>query len=83
MASRLTGWVAALNKMQTCMTKNLEEIRKQKREIQQLKDDIYSRLAEGTYIRNDHRIILSAPEIVIGNVDDHGMLFGDTGSVVV
>lgn len=83
MASKLTGWVAALNKMQTCMTKNLEEIRKQKREIQQLKDDIYSRLAEGTYIRNDHRIILSAPEIVIGNVDDHGMLFGDTGSVVV
>lgn len=83
MATVLKDWVAALNKMQACVTKDLAEIRQQKMEIQRLKDDIYSRLSEGNYIRNDQRIILSAPEIVIGNVDDHGMLFGDSGSVVV
>ena len=83
MATILTEWAAALNKLQASVTKDLAEIRKQKAEIQQLKDDIYTRLSEDMYIRNDKRIILSAPEVIIGNVDINGMLFGDTGAVVV
>ena len=76
-------WTSALTKMQACVTKDLEEIRKQKAEIQQLKDDIFTRLSEDKYIRNDKRIILSAPEIIIGNVDGNGMLYGDSGSVII
>ena len=83
MATVLKNWTSALNKMQSCLTEGLAEIRQQKVEIQRLKDEVYSHLSQGSYIRNDHRIILSAPEIVIGNVDNHGMLFGDSGAVVV
>jgi hypothetical protein len=83
MATLLTEWTAALTKLQASVTKDLAEIRKQKAEIQQLKDDIYNRLSEDLFIHNDKRIILSAPEVVIGNVDANGMLFGDTGTVII
>lgn len=78
-----SDWAKALSNLQASVSKDLEEIRKQKAEIQQLKEDIYQRLNDGTYIRDDKRIVISAPEIVIGNADAGGMLFGDTGSVVV
>lgn len=83
MATDLTKWAGALSKLQASVTKDLAEIRKQKAEIQQLKDEIYSRLSETLYIHNDKRIILSAPEVIIGNVDANGMLYGDTGTVVI
>ena len=76
-------WTSALTKMQACVSKDLEEIRKQKAEIQQLKNDIFTRLSEDKYIRNDKRIIISAPEIIIGNVDGNGMLYGDSGTVII
>lgn len=78
-----SNWAEALSNLQASVSKDLDEIRKQKAEIQQLKEDIYQRLNDGTYIRDNKRIVLSAPEIVIGNADAGGTLFGDTGSVVV
>ena len=83
MATVFSDWVSALNKLNSSVSKDLEEIRKQKAEIQQIKEDIYARLSEDKYIRNDKRIILSAPEVIIGNVDANGMLFGDTGTVII
>ena len=76
-------WKTALDNLHDSVEKDLEEIRKQKAEIQQIKTDIFNRLAQGQYIRDDHRIVLSAPEIVIGNVDSTGMLWSETGSTVV
>ncbi|MCR4766195.1 MAG: hypothetical protein K5856_08510 [Bacteroidaceae bacterium] len=83
MATDLTKWAGALSKLQASVTKDLAEIRKQKAEIQQMKDDIYNRLSENLFIRNDKRIILSAPEVIIGNVDINGMLYGDSGTVII
>ena len=76
-------WKQALQDLQDCVTKDLEEIRKQKAEVQQIKIDIFNRLAEGKYLRDDKRIVISAPEIIIGDVDKSGALWGDGGAVVV
>ena len=76
-------WKTALDNLHDSVEKDLEEIRKQKAEIQQIKTDIFNRLAQGQYIHDDHRIVLSAPEIIIGNVDSTGTLWSETGSTVV
>ena len=76
-------WKSVLDDFHDSVEKNLEEIRKHKAEIQQIKTDIFNRMSQGRYIRDDHRIVLSAPEIVIGNVDSTGMLWSETGSTVV
>ena len=74
-----SNWLTALQNLQSSVSKDLSEIRKQKAEIQQLKADILNEVARGKFIRDDERIVLSAPEIVIGNVDASGMLYGDSG----
>ena len=61
----------------------MAEIRKQKAEIQQLKTDVFNRVAQGRYIRDDQRLVLSAPEIVIGNVDAGGMMYSEGGSITI
>ena len=76
-------WKEALQNFQDCVSKDLEEIRKQKAEVQQIKTDIFNRLDEGKYFRDDKRIVISAPEIIIGDVDKSGALWGDGGAVVV
>ena len=55
-------WKKLLETFQNSVEKDLEEIHKQKAEIQQLKTDIFNGV-EGTYfVRDPQRIILSAPE---------------------
>ena len=78
-----SDWLTALTKLQTCVSKDLDEIRQQKAEIQQLKQDVFNRLAEGRFVRDDRRLVLSAPEIVIGNVDASGMLYSEGGSITI
>ena len=78
-----SNWKEALQNLQDSVSKDLEEIRKQKAEVQQIKIDIFNRLAEGKYFRDDKRIVISAPEIIIGDVDKSGTLWGNGGAVVV
>ena len=78
-----SDWKQALQDLQNCVEKDLDEIRKQKAEVQQIKIDILNQLAEGKYFRDDKRIVISAPEIIIGDVDKSGTLWGDGGAVVV
>lgn len=78
-----TDWLSALTKLQSSVSKDLAEIREQKAEIQKLKTDIFNRLAQGKYVRDDRRLVLSAPEIIIGNVDASGMLYSDGGSITI
>lgn len=83
MSSISDDWKKLLDQFQNSVTKDLSEIRKHKAEIQQMKADIFSRYSGGKYIRDDQRIIISAPEIIIGNVDASGDLSGDGGVVVI
>ena len=76
-------WKTLLEKFQKCVDQGVEEMHQQKAEVQQIKNDIFSRLDSGNIIRDDRRIVLSAPEIIIGNVDKSGTLIDEAGTVVV
>lgn len=78
-----SDWLSALNNLQSSVSKDLAEIRKQKAEIQELRTEVLNKLAMGKYIRDDYRLVLSAPEIIIGNVDATGMMYGENGSIVI
>ena len=54
----------------------LSAIRKLKQEIYDLKVDHYNQ-QQGRVIHDDRRIILSAPEIIIGDVNLGGILNGN------
>jgi len=45
--------------------------------------DIFNKLDKGLFYRDDERIVISAPEIIIGNVDKSGTLVGEQGRVIV
>lgn len=83
MSNILTDWKTLLGDFQSSVSKDLDEIRKHKAEIQQMKAEIFSRLNGCNVIRDEQRIVLSAPEIVIGNVDASGDLSGDGGIVII
>ena len=84
MAYIFEEWKTMLEKFQQCVDKGVEEMHQQKAEVQQIKSDIFNRLDQGTYYHDDQRIVISAPEIVIGNVDKSGTLNGGcVGTVVI
>ena len=76
MAYIFEEWKTMLEKFQQCVDKGVEEMHQQKAEVQQIKSDIFNRLDQGTFYHDDQRIVISAPEIVIGNVDKSGALKG-------
>ncbi len=76
-------WKDALDKFQDCVEKDLAEIRKEKENIRAMKRDFFDKLEKGQYIRHPERIVISAPEIVIGNVDKSGQLIGNGGTIVL
>ncbi len=77
-------WKKLLDNFQQCVEKDLEEIHQQKAEVQQIKTDIFNRVSSGLYYRDSERIVISAPEVIIGNVDKDGMMIdGGMGKVVV
>ena len=84
MAYIFEEWKTLLDKFQQCVDKGVEEMHQQKAEVQQIKTDIFNRLDRGAYYRNEQRIVISAPEIVIGNVDKSGALNGgEMGTVII
>ena len=88
-AYNFENWQEKLDELQDKVKKELAEIRKSKQEVQQMKENLTYMLDElpsltrGKYIRDDERIILSAPEIIIGNVDKDGVLWNTSSSVVI
>ncbi len=76
-------WKRLLQAFQSSVEKQVDEIHKQKAEIQQMKIEIFDRLESGLYYRDDERIVISAPEIIIGNVSKSGDLLDDCGKVVI
>ena len=75
-------WKKILNDFQSSVEKDLAEIHKQKTAVQQMKTEIFNRMDSGQYIYDENRIVLSAPEIIIGHVDKSGDLKG-SGKVII
>ena len=75
-------WKKTLEDFQSSVSKDLEEIRRHKEEVRQLKEEILSAKNTGYFLRDDHRIVISAPEIIIGDVDRDGTMRADSGSQV-
>ena len=76
-------WEKRLSTFESSVEKDLQEIRQCKAEMQQMQLDITAEIRKGRYIRDTQRLVLSAPEIVIGNVDRSGNLFNGGSSVIV
>lgn len=75
-------WQEKLTQFESNVDKGLAEIRKCKADIQKMRQEADFELHKGRYIHDDERIILSAPEIIIGHVDRNGLLI-DGGSTVI
>ncbi len=75
-------WQDSLDSFQKNIDKDLKEIRRSKLEIQYIKKQINDSVNKGYYLRDESKIILSAPEIIIGNVDNSGTMFSSSASKV-
>ena len=76
-------WKTMLSNFQDCVQKDLEELHKQKAEIQQMKADLFKEIEGFKYYRDENCLILSAPKVIIGNVDETGDLLGTTGEIIL
>ena len=76
-------WEKKLTALADSVEKDLKEIRKCKAEMQQLQIDTIAEIKKGQYVRDDQRLVLSAPEIIIGNVDSNGTLFEGGSTIIV
>ena len=89
LAEPFEQWHEKLENLHKSVEKELEEIRLCKAEAQTMKNNLsevlsgVSQFSQGQYIRDDHRLILSAPEIVIGNVDKDGVLLKEPSKIVI
>lgn len=63
-----------MSAFESSVESDISTIQKYKDEMRQMRDQMAELVKSGRYIRDDERIILSAPEIIIGNVDCFGVL---------
>ena len=75
-------WQDRLSEFASSVKKDLDEIRKCKAEMQQMKLELAS-MKKGRVISDNERLILSAPEIIIGHVDEGGMLKEGSASHII
>lgn len=75
-------WQDKLLEFESSVKKDLDEIRKCKAEMQQMKLEMAS-MKKGRVISDNERLILSAPEIIIGHVDEGGLLKEGCASHVI
>lgn len=76
-------WKSVLEDFQNSVSKDLEEIRQHKAEVQAIKTEIQKELHQGLFYRDGERLIISAPEVIIGNVDQSGMLMEGYSKVTI
>ena len=73
----ISEWRKAIKALTDAVGKEFAEIRACKAEVEKIRCQIYDTMNTSThYIYDPNRIVISAPEIVIGNVDRAGMLKG-------
>lgn len=73
----------ALNSFENCVKKDLEEIRQQKSEMTRMKEELYNTAKNIKYLRDNGTLIVSAPNIILGNVDHSGNLIAEGGGSTV
>ena len=66
----------AVDKLYNITATEVEELRSLKKSLAQTRGVLQESLPVGKYIRDDNCIILSAPEIIIGDVDQYGICRG-------
>lgn len=76
-------WQEKLAEFEKSVQNDLAEIRQCKADIQKMRQETEFEKLKGRYIHDDERIILSAPEIIIGHVDRSGVLYDKAGSTVI
>lgn len=76
-------WKKALQDLSDSIEKSVDEVRACKDAIRRLQIDNVNEVRGGNYLRDPERIVLSAPEIVIGNVDKGGYLLPGQPSRIV
>lgn len=62
---------------------NINEIKNLKKELQRVREDLFNSVKSGYYLRDDDTIIISAPRIIIGNVDHSGELYDGTSEIII
>ena len=84
MAVNYKDWQTALSTFMESAEKELQDIRQSKAELQRMKREMVDMFTRGQYIRDDARLVISAPEIIIGNVDKDGTLkTGEPSRVII
>ena len=77
-------WEDKLKALKEAYDKELAEIREKKKDLFNLNIDSVNKQANvGRIIRDEHRIVLSAPEIIIGDVNLGGVLNPDANSTII
>lgn len=76
-------WDKILKEHKAAMDKELAEVRRYKQEMAQMKAEMMELGLVGRYERDSNTLILSAPTVVIGNVDKNGNLLEGNSNVII
>ena len=76
-------WEERLNNFKQALDKELQEIQQCKAELAEIQKEVQESLSGIRYIREEGRLVLSAPEIVIGDVDPLGVLGHRYSKVII
>ena len=76
-------WEERLNNFKQALDKELQEIQQCKAELAEIQKEVQDSLSGIRYIREEGRLVLSAPEIVIGDVDPLGVLGPRYSKVII
>ena len=76
-------WEKKISAFESSVEKDLAEIRKCKADMQDMRRQMHEEMTGSYYVRDVNRIILSAPEIILGNVDTDGVLYEGAASKII
>ena len=79
----LKDWEKKMSAFESSVEKDLVEIRKCKADMQEMRRQMHEEINGSYYVRDQSRIILSAPEIILGNVDQDGVLYNGAASKII
>lgn len=78
----LNDWKKQVDDFKRDVSKALEDVHQCKVKMEALKADILNEINNGQYIWDNECIVLSAPKIIIGNVDKNGELKGGSEIII-
>ena len=76
-------WEKKMSAFESSVEKDLAEIRKCKADMQDMRRQMHEEMTGSYFVRDKNRIILSAPEIILGNVDADGVLYEGSASKII